>query len=558
MSGKPLHCAIYTRKSTDEGLEQPFNSLHAQRLACEAYIRSQAGEGWVISANAYDDGGFSGGDLRRPALQRLLHDLEAGLVDAVVVYKVDRLTRSLGDFARLVEVFDRARASFVSVTQAFNTTNSMGRLTLNILLSFAQFEREITGERIRDKIRASKALGLWMGGAVPIGYMVAEGSRAVLAVSESDARTVRIIFQKFLELGNTHRLQEWLTQEGIRSKRRVTRAGKLVGGHIFSRGALKHLLRNRIYIGEIVHKGTSHPGRHPAIVDRATFDATQTLLDDLSRRHRGRITRAHRTLLNGLMFDADGAPMKPIFSRRNSGGTNYAYYASVAPPGDGAGDRRDGAIRRVPTYLVDSFIRTWAARLTNMSLDEVGSRKIRSLVARLEVHPSSVIIVVPAKSLSQISRRRDALDAARATLAPGEEARRDPNDANRIRVTMPVRLVARGGRTWPTPPQGHATGIVGRPDPKLVRDLRAGHAVLRRCNVELDGFDRTLLRKASAPKGGRDRRLSRLAFLAPEIQRAILAGAPLRYPVGEVPLSWPEQRRLFGLTHDPAPHGATP
>ena len=545
--GRRIRCAIYTRKSTEEGLEQPFNSLHAQRRACEDYIRSQAGEGWLISAEPYDDGGYSGGDMRRPALRRLMADISAGSVDILVVYKVDRLTRALGDFAKLVDAFDRSGVSFVSVTQAFNTTTSMGRLTLNILLSFAQFEREITSERIRDKIAASKAQGMWMGGAVPLGYDGHAGeSRGVLTTNEVEAGAVRLIFHKFLELGNTHTLQRWLAEEGIRSKRRITKSGRLAGGYAFSRGALRYLLQNRTYLGEIRHKEMVYPGRHPAIIDRSTFDAVQGMLKDISRRRRDRVTQARRTLLNGLVFDTDGAAMRPTFARSNK--RRYSYYASTPAPGDGADDLRDGAIRRVPTAVVDDLVTSWVAKLAMSSAEEeVGARKVRSIVARVEIHSSRVVLVVRAAGVARSSRRRPALDIVRDLVSPDEEIRCDPGNLNLLRITLPVRLVARGGRKWPVPPKGHSGGIVGRPDPKLVHDLRAGHAVLRGCNVELDGFDRTLLRKTRAPKCGRDRRLARLAFLAPDIQRAILTGEPITYPVGEIPLSWCEQRRLFGF-----------
>ena len=245
MSQPRLHCALYTRKSSEEGLEQAFNSLDAQREACAAYVKSQAGEGWRAVATRYDDGGFSGASMERPALKRLLCDIEAGKVDVIVVYKIDRLTRSLADFARMIEIFDRRRVSFVSVTQAFNTTTSMGRLTLNVLLSFAQFEREVTGERIRDKIAASKAKGMWMGGTVPLGYEPPENDARALAVNQEEAEIVRTIFGAYIDLGSVHTLQRWLGDRGIHSKRRVTRAGRLSGGRPFSRGALFHLLRNR-------------------------------------------------------------------------------------------------------------------------------------------------------------------------------------------------------------------------------------------------------------------------------------------------------------------------
>ena len=280
-------CALYTRKSSEEGLDQQFNSLDAQREACEAFVKSQKSEGWRTLATRYDDGGVSGGSLQRPALQRLLADIAADQIEVVVVYKIDRLTRSLADFARMVELFDRHRVSFVSVTQAFNTTSSMGRLTLNVLLSFAQFERELTGERIRDKIAASKAKGMWMGGTVPLGYEVPTDASRALVLNEAEATTVRTIFKTYLELGSVPALQRWLDARGIRSKHRTTRGGRVMGGLPFSRGALFHLLRNRTYLGLIVHQHQAHPGRHAAIVETALFDAVQAKLNANARQHRG-------------------------------------------------------------------------------------------------------------------------------------------------------------------------------------------------------------------------------------------------------------------------------
>ena len=274
-------CAVYTRKSSEEGLEQDFNSLHAQREACEAFIRSQAGEGWRLSKTHYDDGGISGGTMERPALQRLLDDIRAGLVDVVVVYKVDRLTRSLADFAKMVEIFDTNGVSFVAVTQQFNTTTSMGRLTLNVLLSFAQFEREVTGERIRDKIAASKRKGIWMGGTIPLGYDVCERR---LVINETEADLVRQLYQRYLELGSVRLLKTELDQRGVLSKARRSCTGTKSGGKSFSRGALYELLSNPIYIGELRHKRERHPGQHEPILERATWEQVQQRLRGGARR----------------------------------------------------------------------------------------------------------------------------------------------------------------------------------------------------------------------------------------------------------------------------------
>ena len=315
-------CAIYTRKSSEEGLEQDFNSLHAQREACEAFIKSQAGEGWRLVKTAYDDGGLSGGTMERPALQRLLADVNQGVIDVVVVYKVDRLTRSLTDFAKMVEVFDAHAVSFVAVTQQFNTTSSMGRLTLNVLLSFAQFEREVTGERIRDKIAASKQKGMWMGGLVPLGYEVHERR---LIVNQSEAETVREIFRRYLELGCVRLLMEELNRRGIRSKVRVAKNGKTSGGNSFFRGALYVLLSNPIYIGEIRHKGVRHPGLHEPIVDRELWEKTQLLLRSQAVRGGSR-TKAVASPLMGRLFDESGQSLTP--SHAVKGERRYRYYVS--------------------------------------------------------------------------------------------------------------------------------------------------------------------------------------------------------------------------------------
>ena len=295
-----VRCAIYTRKSSEEGLEQEFNSLQAQREACEAFINSQRHEGWVSLPKAYDDGGFSGATADRPALQRLLADITAGRVDTIVVYKIDRLTRSLADFAKIVEILDARGASFVSVTQQFNTTTSMGRLTLNVLLSFAQFEREVIGERIRDKIAASKQKGMWMGGIPPLGYRVHDRK---LVIIEREAELVRDIFCGYAVLGSVRLLKDEFATRGIKSKSWTTASGRRVGGKPFSRGALYLMLQNRLYRGEIVHKGQSHPGEHTPIIDQPLWDAVQAqLAANTADRNSGTRTR-QPSLLAGMLFD---------------------------------------------------------------------------------------------------------------------------------------------------------------------------------------------------------------------------------------------------------------
>src|SRR5206468_11922747 len=299
---KPVRCAIYTRVSTDHGLEQDFNSLDAQHDAAQAYIRSQAHAGWTLIRSRYDDGGYSGGSTDRPALQRLLSDVKAGRIDVIVVYKVDRLTRSLADFAKLVELFDGHGMSFVSVTHQFNTTTSMGRLTLNVLLSFAQFEREVTSERIRDKIAASKRKGLWVGGMAPLGYDTKDRR---ITVNEPEAETVGTIFRSYLKLGSLNLLMADLRKRGIVTKVRTLKSGETVGGIPFTRGSLAHLLRNRFYIGEVVFKGEVLGGEQPAIVDGGLFEAVQAKLTEQVANHKFARTRSE-ALLVGRIFDDRG------------------------------------------------------------------------------------------------------------------------------------------------------------------------------------------------------------------------------------------------------------
>ncbi len=318
-----LRCAIYTRKSSEEGLEQEFNSLDAQRDACEAYVASQAGLGWKLVADCYDDGGISGGTLIRPALQRLLDDVRNGRIDVVVVYKIDRLTRSLTDFAKIVEVFDVRSVSFVSVTQSFNTTSSMGRLTLNVLLSFAQFEREVTAERIRDKIAASKRKGMWMGGLVPLGYDVRDRK---LVINAEEASTVRKIFALYTEVGSLRSLQLRTQEEGLTTKRHTSRSGKLRGGLPFSAGHLRAILTNPLYVGMIRQGKDLHDGLHDPIVDRQTFDLVQSRIASRANTspHAARSDGLH--LLTGLIFDELGDRLSPTHATKQ--GKRYRYYVS--------------------------------------------------------------------------------------------------------------------------------------------------------------------------------------------------------------------------------------
>ena len=319
-----VRCAIYTRKSSEEGLDQAFNSLDAQREACEAFIQSQKHEGWLLVTTKYDDGGFSGGNMDRPALKKLMSDIAEGKVNTVVVYKVDRLTRSLADFAKIIEQFDAKGVSFVSVTQQFNTTTSMGRLTLNVLLSFAQFEREVTGERIRDKIAASKAKGMWMGGRVPLGYDLRERR---LQINESEAERVREIFRLYLQVRTVPALMNRLRQVGIRTKVRIEN-GRKSGGQFYARGALYQLLRSHLYLGEIEHKGAIHPGQHDAILDRELWNEVQKLLDENRQGTRDNPRSASGSMLTGLLFSESGDRYIPTSAHK--GGRRYRYYTSQA------------------------------------------------------------------------------------------------------------------------------------------------------------------------------------------------------------------------------------
>jgi len=370
---RKLRCAVYTRKSTEEGLDMEFNSLDAQREACEAYVASQKAEGWILVPDHYDDGGFSGATLERPALTRLRANIEAGRVDIVVVYKIDRLSRSLMDFAKLVEVFDRTGVTFVSVTQSFNTTTSMGRLTLNILLSFAQFEREVIGERIRDKFAASRKKGMWMGGFVPLGYDVKDRK---LVVNKAEAATVRMIFRRFAQVGSATTLAQSLRSEGLTGKR-----GKLVDN-----GYLYKLLRNRVYVGEAVHKGTAYPGEHKAIIDRRLWDKVQTTLRESPRVRAGRTRAQTPALLKGLIFGPTGCAMSPTHTRK--GGRLYRYYVSQSVLKRGPDACPVGRVpaAEIEAAVVDQLrnvlrapeivIRTWrAARRATPGLTEADVRE---------------------------------------------------------------------------------------------------------------------------------------------------------------------------------------
>ncbi len=376
---RKLRCAVYTRKSSEEGLEQEYNSLDAQRDACSAYIASQRSEGWVELADQYDDGGVSGGTLERPALKRLLADIEERRVDVVVVYKIDRLSRALMDFAKLVEVFDRNDVTFVSVTQSFNTTTSMGRLTLNILLSFAQFEREVIGERIRDKFAASRKRGMWMGGFVPLGYEVRDRK---LVVNEPEAAIVRMMFERFVAVGSATVLARALAAEGIKTRR----------GRLVDKGYLYKLLNNRVYIGEAVHKGTAYPGEHAPIISQALWNKVHATLQTSPRLRAGRTRAATPAMLKGLLFGPTGAAMTPTHTRK--GDKLYRYYVSQTVIQRGA----DGtAASRVPAAEIehavvdqlramlrapDVIVATW--RAAKADIDGLTEREVRQALVDLD------------------------------------------------------------------------------------------------------------------------------------------------------------------------------
>ena len=364
VSAKParrLRCAIYTRKSSEEGLEQEFNSLHAQREACEAYIASQKSEGWALVRDQYDDGGISGGTLERPGLKQLLADIEDGLVDVVVVYKIDRLSRSLMDFSKLVEVFDRNGVTFVSVTQSFNTTTSMGRLTLNILLSFAQFEREVTAERIRDKVKASRMKGIWMGGYVPLGYDVRDRK---LVVNEQDAGSVRRIFDRFVEVGSATVLARELRREGFRSKQ----------GTLIDKGYLYRLLNNRVYRGEALHKGKAYPGEHDAIIDADLWERVHAILQESPRKRANNSRAQTPALLKGLIFGENSAAMTPTSTKK--GARLYRYYVSMDVIRNRETGEKTGPMR-LPAGMVEDAVVTEVRRI--LQTPEVVSQVLAAL-----------------------------------------------------------------------------------------------------------------------------------------------------------------------------------
>jgi DNA invertase Pin-like site-specific DNA recombinase len=540
---KPIRCAIYTRKSSDEGLEQSFNSLDAQREACGAYILSQASEGWVALPDIYDDGGLSGGTLERPALKRLLAEVAAGRVDIIVVYKVDRLTRSLFDFAKLVETFDKAGTSFVSVTQSFNTTTSMGRLTLNMLLSFAQFEREVTAERIRDKIAASKAKGMWMGGTPPLGYKPDGRS---LAVVDEHAALVRDLFRRYLRLGNVRLLEVELLRDGVTAPKRTTVGGKPVGGGAFTRGHLYQMLRNVIYAGRIAHKDETYRGKHPAIVDDATFAAVQASLAENRQGHRTRARAAGSSPLAGRIVDEFGEPL--VATHANKGKVRHRYYVSHA-----LHHARGDTGMRLPAREIEALV---IDRLTQILADPLALASSAAFaitpdrIAELPRGCETLAQAVgqPCSPAFQQILRQVRVGTAEVTLVIDAVALagalgmwRLPDAPETLELTCPARLT-RSGRALRLVQDGGAAPH-STPDKSLVRlvvQARRWWAVLRTGEVNTTELAR---REGITPSYLT--RVVRLAFLSPAVTQAILAGrqrtevtvASLTLK-GEIPADW--------------------
>jgi len=547
---KQIRCAIYTRKSTEEGLEQEFNSLDAQRESCEAYVASQKAEGWVAVPQHYDDGGISGGTLERPALRQLIDAIEGGGIDVVVVYKIDRLSRSLMDFAKLVEIFDRKNVTFVSVTQSFNTTTSMGRLTLNVLLSFAQFEREVTGERIRDKFAASKKKGMWMGGNPPLGYDIKDRK---LIVNVAEAETVNLIFRRYLDFRSVRELREDLIDKKVVSKIWTSTAGQAHGGKSFDRGALYCLLKNRVYVGESMHKGASYAGEHKAIVARDLFDAVQHQLEGARRRTPGKPSIPQDALLAGLIFDGEGTPMVPTYSTKPDG-RRYRYYASQSRL---QGKPTRASISRVPAAPMEEIITGRLARFRLIAPDCDGTRA-RQVLRRIQVNAASLVIELDRavalqrwieQEPEEPENGRDAMGELRSMLSAGEEL---SEDRDRLILTLPIRARFRGGRAAILQPRGTRPSAA-RPDAALIKAI----ARARRW-VQLIEARKVISVESLAAGAGQERRhagrILALAFLSPDLTKAMLDG---HQPAGlrlahlletEIPVSWREQRALFDRT----------
>ncbi|QWG22204.1 recombinase family protein [Bradyrhizobium sediminis] len=499
---KPLRCAIYTRKSTEHGLEQEFNSLDAQREACEAYIKSQASQGWKALPQHYNDPAYSGGNLDRPALKKLLADIEAGKIDVVVVYKIDRLTRSLADFAKLVEAFDARSISFVAVTQQFNTTTSMGRLTLNVLLSFAQFERELSSERVRDKIAASRRKGKWTGGTVPLGY---EARDKKLVINKQEAETARTIFRLYAELKSFGKLVAELDHRGIVTKRRSTKVAKYNGGIPFTYGPLSYFLKNRVYVGEVHHGGKWFEGEHGAIVDRRVFDRVQELLKDNTNNRKVRRSESG-ALLQGKLFDDKGNRMGPSFSSKK--GVHYRFYVSTALRGRKG---KAGSVPRVSAPEIEGIVED--ALRKQLPDHDISKETVAGRVERVIIKRSCVEI----------------------TFAPGELS----GDS----ITIPwTRSLPNGTHVPPTLSDR-------KPDQKLLQSVVRANAWLKELSSgRYTSVEDLAIAARLHPKVVRQG--LRLAFLAPAITSSILEGQqPSKISLGTIPkllsLHWSEQAKML-------------
>ncbi len=568
-SRKRARCAIYTRKSSEEGLEQAFNSLDAQREACAAFILSQRHEGWVALPTLYDDGGYSGGTIERPALQRLIADIEAGQIDVVVVYKVDRLTRALSDFAKLVDIFDRLGVSFVSITQQFNTTTSMGRLTLNVLLSFAQFEREVIGERVRDKIAASKKKGMWMGGNPPLGYDVKDRK---LVVNKVEARTVVHIFRRYLALKSVRDLKEELVTTGIKSKRRLRLDGSEYGARELARGALYGMLQNRIYRGEITHKGNSYPGEHPAIVDQQLWDEVQELVA------RNRVERAtgarakYPSLLGGLVFDTTGERLTPTYAVKK--GTRYRYYISAPLMRQARARRSHGwrvpaadleslVINRLGTFftdptalldVIDGEPQCGSSQLIERGSQiaaELGTQPPQAIKATLMSLQCRVLVNSDCVKINFCRHRLAGLLAGQP-LDPGpQDHTAKPNADDTVSLSTPARLrrVGREMRMLVDGPDNQ-----NEPDPSLLRLIVRAHDIQERLCQDTNLTVRDIAHEEGITSAY-IYTLLRLPSLAPDITTAIVNGRQpqqlsakfLMLRASRLPIDWVEQRALLGF-----------
>ena len=535
-SAKPVRCAIYTRVSTDQGLDQEFNSLDAQYEASSAYIKSQAHAGWTLIRSRYDDGGYSGGSTDRPDLQRLLDDIRARKIDVIVVYKVDRLTRSLADFAKLVELFDAHGVSFVSVTQQFNTTTSMGRLTLNVLLSFAQFEREVTSERIRDKIAASKRKGIWVGGPLPLGYEMKDNR---VVVVEEEAERVRLIYRRYLELSGVNELVRDLEQRNIRTKAKLLANGATRGDIPFQRGTLFYLLRNRFYIGEVEYKGDILPGEQPPIMERALFDAVQQKLTD-QWTARTRIRNASDHLLTGLLFDDAGHRMVPTHATK--AGIRYRYYVSLPCLHGEARTADVGSVPRVPAAEIEDIVlKSLNAHLITQGERPVLATNDRSaiveLITRIDVHKDQLTVRLRSRENPGTIKPTDDIESTdnrvlsipwqkppskrfRQILLPHGVSRSEVRPERPERRHRLVRAIAKG-RRWL---DEIISGSVTEAEQIALRD----QCSVRHVNMTIS-----------------------LAFLAPDLVRAAIEG---RLPRGinierlrDAPAEWSRQFAALGL-----------